>query len=231
MSVYHTNTIICLTDWVEQNLDRPLSLDDIAIKSGYTKWYIQRVFRSVTGCSIAAYIRARKLTNAALLVRLSSRSINDVAEKLHFRSPQSFCRQFHQLFGVTPLGYRHMDKWYSRGILMPFSMSVLDISVSDLYKYETQKKEVWVLREQVDSDSFFERMEPDELCSLISKRQKRFSLSDQNVITHFLSQGERKHRLKDVRLADTDKLNNLSPIDSALLILKPRISSTRRIKL
>ncbi|CVC77114.1 Right origin-binding protein [Serratia marcescens] len=38
-----------LLAWIEQSLDQPLTLDDIAAKSGYSKWHLQRMFKQHTG--------------------------------------------------------------------------------------------------------------------------------------------------------------------------------------
>ena len=42
--------------WIEDNLTNPLSLDIVSAKSGYTKWYLQRMFKKQTGLSLASYI-------------------------------------------------------------------------------------------------------------------------------------------------------------------------------
>lgn len=38
-----------LLSWLEKNLDHPLSLDNVATKSGYSKWHLQRMFKDITG--------------------------------------------------------------------------------------------------------------------------------------------------------------------------------------
>ena len=43
------NIIHDLLDWIETHLDQPLLLDNVAAKSGYSKWHLQRMFRSTTG--------------------------------------------------------------------------------------------------------------------------------------------------------------------------------------
>lgn len=53
-----------LLNWLENYLDQPLSLDNVAAKAGYSKWHLQRMFKDVTGHAIGAYIRARRLTKA-----------------------------------------------------------------------------------------------------------------------------------------------------------------------
>ena len=40
--------------WIEDNLTNPLSLDIVSAKSGYTKWYLQRMFKKQTGLSLAS---------------------------------------------------------------------------------------------------------------------------------------------------------------------------------
>ena len=43
--MYQQQVITQLLAWIEQNLDQPLTLDDIAAKSGYSKWHLQRLFK------------------------------------------------------------------------------------------------------------------------------------------------------------------------------------------
>ncbi|MGQ7790613.1 helix-turn-helix domain-containing protein [Shigella flexneri] len=39
----------------------------MANKAGYTKWYFQRLFKKVTGVTLASYIRARRFDERRLL--------------------------------------------------------------------------------------------------------------------------------------------------------------------
>lgn len=60
-----------LLSWLESHLDQPLSLDNVAAKAGYSKWHLQRMFKDITGNAIGAYIRARRLSKAAVALRLT----------------------------------------------------------------------------------------------------------------------------------------------------------------
>ncbi|MDI5036054.1 AraC family transcriptional regulator, partial [Salmonella enterica subsp. enterica serovar Montevideo] len=40
-------------------MDQPLNIDVVAKKSGYSKWYLQRMFRTVTHQTLGEYIRQR----------------------------------------------------------------------------------------------------------------------------------------------------------------------------
>lgn len=83
-----------LLSWLESHLDQPLSLDNVAAKAGYSKWHLQRMFKDITGNAIGAYIRARRLSKAAVALRLTGRPILDIALQYRFDSQQTFTRAF-----------------------------------------------------------------------------------------------------------------------------------------
>ncbi len=111
-----------LLDWLEGHLDQPLSLDNVAAKAGYSKWHLQRMFKEVTGNAIGAYIRARRLSKAAVALRLTSRPILDIALQYRFDSQQTFTRAFKKQFNQTPAYYRRSEEWCSIGICSPIRM-------------------------------------------------------------------------------------------------------------
>ncbi|MGC0824139.1 MDR efflux pump AcrAB transcriptional activator RobA [Pantoea agglomerans] len=108
--------------WLESHLDQPLSLDNVALKAGYSKWHLQRMFKDVTGHAIGAYIRARRLSKAAVALRLTSRPILDIALQYRFDSQQTFTRAFKKQFAQTPAWYRRSSEWNSFGIRPPIRL-------------------------------------------------------------------------------------------------------------
>ncbi|NDL62267.1 MDR efflux pump AcrAB transcriptional activator RobA [Acerihabitans arboris] len=112
--------IICdLLTWLEGQLDQPLSLDDVASRSGYSKWHLQRKFKETTGQVLGAYIRARRLSNAAMALRLTSKTLADIALQYHFESQQTFTRAFKKQFQQTPAFYRRSLRWDFYGMQPP----------------------------------------------------------------------------------------------------------------
>ncbi|MGV3345851.1 MDR efflux pump AcrAB transcriptional activator RobA [Enterobacteriaceae bacterium LUAb1] len=108
--------------WLESHLDQPLSLDNVATKAGYSKWHLQRMFKDITGHAIGAYIRARRLSKAAVALRLTSRPILDIALQYRFDSQQTFTRAFKKQFAQTPAWYRRTPEWNSFGIHPPIRL-------------------------------------------------------------------------------------------------------------
>ncbi|GLR08588.1 MDR efflux pump AcrAB transcriptional activator RobA [Mixta theicola] len=108
--------------WLESHLDQPLSLDNVAAKAGYSKWHLQRMFKEVTSHAIGAYIRARRLSKAAVALRLTSRPILDIALQYRFDSQQTFTRAFKKQFNQTPAYYRRASEWNAYGLRPPISL-------------------------------------------------------------------------------------------------------------
>ena len=95
-----------LLAWVDDNMQRPLRIEDVAKQSGYSKWYLQRMFTGWAGKSLGAYIRERKLQLAAADLKNTSDRILDISIRYGFDSQQSFTRTFGKKFNTSPGAYR-----------------------------------------------------------------------------------------------------------------------------
>ena len=87
---------------VESNLRRPVSLEDIAARSGVTPAYLTRAFALTTGVSLMRYARARRLSEAARILALGVPDILSLALDTGYGSHEAFTRAFRDHFGVTP---------------------------------------------------------------------------------------------------------------------------------
>lgn len=100
-----------LITWIEKNLDKNLRLDTVAAKAGYTKWHLQHLFRHATGRGIGEYIRERKLSDAAVDLRLTASPVLNIALKYHFGNQRTFSRAFRHKFQEPPGRYRRNHHW------------------------------------------------------------------------------------------------------------------------
>ncbi|MCT4707437.1 superoxide response transcriptional regulator SoxS [Enterobacteriaceae bacterium H11S18] len=103
----HQDIIYPLTEWIDEHIDQPLNIDVVAQKSGYSKWYLQRMFRAVMRQTLGEYIRQRRLLLAARELRSTQRPIFDIAMDYGYVSQQTFSRVFRREFDRTPTDYRH----------------------------------------------------------------------------------------------------------------------------
>ncbi|WP_428994773.1 helix-turn-helix domain-containing protein [Escherichia coli] len=94
-----------------RHISKPISYFKIHLLSGISGGQLM---------PLGEYIRKRRLCRAAILVRLTAKSMLDIALSLHFDSQQSFSREFKKLFGCSPREYRHRDYWDLANIFPSF---------------------------------------------------------------------------------------------------------------
>lgn len=94
-----------LQEYMENNLAQPITLRELADVAGYSPWHMSRIFKEVIGRTPFDYLRALRLTKAALLLRDSETKILDVALDFVFDSHEGFTRAFSKEFGLSPYKY------------------------------------------------------------------------------------------------------------------------------
>ncbi|WP_017348299.1 helix-turn-helix domain-containing protein [Pantoea sp. A4] len=104
-----------LVDWIEANLTDDLNIESITAKSGYSRWHMQRMFKEITGQTLASYTRKRRLTIAAMALRLTRLSLIDIAVRFGFENQQNFTRVFKSHFMITPGVFRRIPELHFRG--------------------------------------------------------------------------------------------------------------------
>lgn len=95
-----------LQNFIEQNITEPITAKQLSDHVGYSPWHLSRIFKEVTGKAPYEYIRSRRLTQAALILRDENKKVIDVALDFVFDSHEGFTRAFAKEFGITPVKYR-----------------------------------------------------------------------------------------------------------------------------
>jgi AraC-like DNA-binding protein len=103
---YSESVVKDILQWVESSLNTTLPVEFIAEKSGYSRWHFQRLFKQTTGVALGEYVRARRLSCAAIDLKLTSRTVLDIALQYGFNSQQTFTRAFKNKFHLPPGRYR-----------------------------------------------------------------------------------------------------------------------------
>ncbi len=70
---------------------------------------LSQFFKDHTGENISQYIEDKRMEHAALLIRDSGKSIQEIALEVGYNSDKSFRRAFKRVKGVSPSDYRRMD--------------------------------------------------------------------------------------------------------------------------
>lgn len=99
-------------NFIEDNLDHPLTLPKLASVACFSPFHFHRVFLMLVGHPVMEYIRKRRLAHAADLLVHSDLKIVDIAFNCGFSSHESFNRAFKKNFAVTPTVFRK-EKLYT----------------------------------------------------------------------------------------------------------------------
>jgi len=99
--------LIARTTWqVETDLSRGTSLAEIAARVGSSPFHLTRAFALATGQPLMAYVRARRLTEAARALSDPGASVTETAFDAGYDSVEGFTRAFRDRFGLTPSAFR-----------------------------------------------------------------------------------------------------------------------------
>jgi len=93
-------------DLIDQRLDDPPTLDELARAAHFSGRHFARRFRRLYGCTPHTYITARRFAAARQMLAQERLRITHIAEHLGFGSVATFSRWFTQHAGVSPSHYR-----------------------------------------------------------------------------------------------------------------------------
>lgn len=90
------------TSYIEEHLEDEIKYDELAKILNVNTYTMQRLFSVLTGIPLAAYIRQRRLSNAACDLLMKNWRIIDIANKYGYDSSIAFSRAFTNFHGIKP---------------------------------------------------------------------------------------------------------------------------------
>ena len=85
-----------------RNLNRPVTVDELARHCGYSRWYFSKLFHRLSNRTPSEFIMGMKLDASLRCLREGGLSIKEVARRYGFEDPGYFSRSFRIRFGVSP---------------------------------------------------------------------------------------------------------------------------------
>ncbi|KAA3615851.1 MAG: AraC family transcriptional regulator [Calditrichaeota bacterium] len=117
--------------YIDSHINKPITLYNLAQTCGFSPWHASRVFKELIGKSPFEYIRALRITKAALKLRDEDVKVIDVAFDFVFDTHEGFTRAFSNQFGINPITYKKQTPPLK--LFIPFQ-------IEDTYRYK-QKEE------------------------------------------------------------------------------------------
>ena len=91
---------------MEQTLNAPISVDELARKVGLSQRQLSRRFLTCVGTSPSRFYRVMRLRYGAWRLLHTTDRIGQVAADLGFADSSHFSREFASLFNMSPKSYR-----------------------------------------------------------------------------------------------------------------------------
>ncbi|EHL10196.1 hypothetical protein HMPREF9625_01196 [Oribacterium parvum ACB1] len=160
-------------DYLETVLDDEIDEKKVTQLSGYSYSMFSRLFSILTETTLSEYLRSRKLTEAAVILRDTDEKIIDVALKFGYESSDSFGTAFKNFHGFTPSEVRNGKPFK----LVSRVQLALSVRGGRSMNITIQKKKAFTVaginKQSINSslcpsvwDTLYEKYSHDELASL-----------------------------------------------------------------
>ncbi|BBD60198.1 AraC family transcriptional regulator [Nostoc sp. HK-01] len=96
--------------YIHENLERDLTLAEIAAVVGMSMYHFSRLFKQSTGFAPHQYVLNSRIAKAKKLLSATEKSIEQISEQVGFQSQSHFTNVFRKFMGITPKTYREQVK-------------------------------------------------------------------------------------------------------------------------
>lgn len=96
--------------FMKENLEKKLTLGEVAHYTGYSTSQLSLIFRTHTGMSPMEYLNRLKIGHACYLLDFTKMKINQICHKIGINDPYYFSRLFRRVMDTSPREYRMREK-------------------------------------------------------------------------------------------------------------------------
>ena len=107
MSDYYIKEAI---NYIEQNFQNNITVEDIAAVCGINRSYFGKIFRNSIGRSPQEFLMNYRMVKATELLKLTSLSIAEIGSAVGYENQLHFSRAFKTIYGVSPREWRNQHK-------------------------------------------------------------------------------------------------------------------------
>jgi AraC-like DNA-binding protein len=95
---------------IEKNTYGKISVEEICKELNYSRTYLSKLFKSVSGYTILEYISRTKIREAKKLIREDRYNFTEISDMLSFDNPHYFSSVFKRVANMTPSDYKNSTR-------------------------------------------------------------------------------------------------------------------------
>lgn len=93
-------------DFMKNNFNRPITLDEIADCAGVSKTHLQRLFKTHVGMSVLQSLNCLRISKCKQILTETNLTIDEICNHVGFNNRQQLIYEFKIQTGTTPINYR-----------------------------------------------------------------------------------------------------------------------------
>lgn len=97
-------------NFIEQNFQNDISVEEIASFCGLNRTYFGRIFKETVGKSPQQFLLSYRMAKAAELLKLTSLSVSDIGNAVGYPNQLHFSRAFKNVYGMPPREWRNTNR-------------------------------------------------------------------------------------------------------------------------
>lgn len=103
--MFSNDLIIKILEYINNNLYKKISIEELSNTFHYNKDYIMRLFKREIGFTIVDYINRKRIYNSLQAYKYKNISILNIAISYGFYSQEYYSEIFHKIMGISPMTY------------------------------------------------------------------------------------------------------------------------------
>ncbi len=100
------DAVLDAIEYINNHYSEKLNLDDIAARTGFSKYHFSRIFKENTGLTVVDHLNAIRCERAGRLLCETDLAISQICYDCGFDSPSYFAKAFSKFHGLLPSQYR-----------------------------------------------------------------------------------------------------------------------------
>lgn len=126
--------VLNIIDYLDDNLAEEITIDGIAGKFHFNRFYLMKMFKKVTGITILEYVNRKKIKSSLDAIVNSDDKILKIALNHGFNSQEYYSEMFTKVLGISPSEFRKCAP------VDPKNLSMEDSSMTRLEQIQNEIK-------------------------------------------------------------------------------------------
>ena len=97
----YMESVMSACNYINQHYQEPLSLEEIADVSGFSRFHFTRIFKQCMNMTFYEYLNQKRISKAEELLSTTSQSVTEIAMNSGFSSISAFNRTFKSVKGCS----------------------------------------------------------------------------------------------------------------------------------